>query len=29
MDSEDLQEWLLKFRDHSKKLCISVEYFLE
>ena len=29
MDLEDLQGWLLNFGDHSKKLRISVEYFVD
>ena len=29
MDSEALQGWLLKFGYDSKKLCISVEAFVE
>ena len=29
MDSESLQGWILKFGDHRKKLCISVEYFVD
>ena len=28
-DSEAIQGWLLKFGDNSKKLCISVEIFIE
>ena len=28
-DSEALQGLLLKFGDYSKKLCISVEYFVK
>ena len=29
IDLEYLQGWLLKFGDHIKKLCISVEYFVD
>ena len=29
MDLEDLQGWLLKYRDDSKKPHISVEYFVD
>ena len=28
MDSEALQGWLLKFGDHSRKLCVNVKYFV-
>ena len=28
-DSEDLQGWILKFGEHSKRLCSSVETFVE
>ena len=29
MDSEALQEWLLKSREDSKKLCTSIEIFID
>ena len=28
-DLEDLQGWLLKFWDHSRKLCVIVKYFVD
>ena len=29
MNSEALQGWLLRFRDRRKKLCVSVESFVD
>ena len=29
MDSEALQGWLIKSVEHSRKLCVSVKYFVE